>query len=85
MSSLTLSLPDSMREFVEQQVAKGGLGSADEYLLGLIREAQQREAKQRLEAMLLEGLEGEPIEVDDEFWERFRARLVERHGHADAQ
>ncbi len=85
MSSLQLSLPESMRAFVEEQAAKGGHGSADEYLRTLIREAQQREAKQRLEAMLLEGLEGEPIEVDDEFWDRFRARLVERHGHADVQ
>ena len=47
-----------MRAFVEEQAAKGGHGSADEYLRTLIREAQQREAKQRLEAMLLEGLEG---------------------------
>jgi len=85
MTSLQLSLPESMRAFVEEQAAKGGHGSADEYLRTLIREAQQREAKQRLEAMLLEGLEGEPIEVDDEFWDRFRARLVERHGHADVQ
>jgi len=85
VSSLQLSLPESMRAFVEEQAAKGGHGSADEYLRTLIREAQQREAKQRLEAMLLEGLEGEPIEVDDEFWDRFRARLVERHGHADVQ
>jgi len=85
VSSLQLSLPESMRAFVEEQAAKGGHSSADEYLRTLIREAQQREAKQRLEAMLLEGLEGEPIEVDDEFWDRFRARLVERHGHADVQ
>ncbi len=85
MTSLQLTLPESMRTFVEEQAAKGGHGSADEYLRTLIREAQQREAKQRLEAMLLEGLEGEPIEVDDEFWDRFRARLVERHGHADVQ
>lgn len=84
MTILTLSLPDSMRAFVEDQAAKGGLGSTEEYLRILIREAQVRADKAKLEAMLLEALEsGEPVEMDDAYWERFRARLAERHGRAD--
>ena len=86
MSSLILTLPDSMRAFVEQQAAKGGHGSADEYVRTLIREVQIRQEKAKLEAMLLEGLNsGEPIEVNEEYWERFRARLLNRHGHTVGQ
>ena len=80
MSTLQLSLPESMRAFVEEQVAKGGHGSADEYVRTLIREVQIRQEKEKLEAMLLEGLNsGEPIEVTEEYWAEKMRRYEERH------
>ncbi|WP_442947899.1 ribbon-helix-helix domain-containing protein [Nostoc sp.] len=36
MTNIQISLPESMKVFVEQQVAKGGYSSANEYLQELI-------------------------------------------------
>jgi antitoxin ParD1/3/4 len=79
MTTITLSLPESLREFVEEQVAKGGFGSADAFLLALVREAQKREAKAKLEALLLEGLESGPATpMTPEEWADIRREVRER-------
>ncbi|MHB1035449.1 MAG: hypothetical protein ACYC35_20155 [Pirellulales bacterium] len=40
---------------------------------------QERAAEERLESLLLEGLEsGEPLEVSDEWWDRKKAELLAR-------
>jgi antitoxin ParD1/3/4 len=84
MTTMNISLPDSMKAFLEEQVAKGGFGTTDEYLHALIREAQRREAKAKLEALLLEGLDsGEPIPITDEYWEQKRREFDERHQNED--
>ena len=62
MRSLNISLPESMRTFVDDQTKRGGYGTASEFLRTLIRDAQKRQAEDRLEAMLMEGLDsGKPI------------------------
>ena len=60
MAMIDISLPDEMTAFVEAQMAREGHESASEYILALIREAWKRQAKQELEAKLLEGLESGP-------------------------
>lgn len=57
MTSMNISLPESLRDYVEQQVASGGYGTASEYLRELIRQDQKQKAQERLEEMLLKGLE----------------------------
>ena len=79
MTSLNISLPESLKAFVEEKVRKGGYGTASEYVRELIREARKREAEARLEKLLLEGLDsGPPVEVTPEFWQRKRAELLKR-------
>ena len=79
MTTLNISLPEPMKTFVEGEVAQGGYSSTSEYVRSLIREAQKRKAQEKLEALLLAGLEsGEPIEVTPEYWEKKRKQLEER-------
>jgi antitoxin ParD1/3/4 len=79
MTTLNISLPDSMRTFVEEQIAKGEYSTASEYIRHLIRQAQKQAEKERLETLLIEGLEsGESIEVTDEWWDEKRNQLVDR-------
>ncbi len=79
MATVTISLPKSLKEFVDLQVASKGYGDASEYLCSLLREAQQAEADARLEALLLEGLaSGDPIPVDEQFWSDLRAKTERR-------
>ena len=82
METITISLSESMMEFIDAQLAENGYSTASEYICALIREDQKRKAEEKLEALLLEGLEGDPVEVTDAWWEEKRARLVERCGSA---
>ena len=77
MTTVTISLPDSLKEFVDTQVATKGYGNVSEYFRSLLREAQQNEADARLEALLLEGLASESIPLDEEFWKRFGAKTAQ--------
>jgi antitoxin ParD1/3/4 len=46
----------------------------------LIRDDQKRCAEEKLEALLLEGLNsGDPLEITPEYWERKRIQLIDRH------
>jgi antitoxin ParD1/3/4 len=79
MTSLNISLPESMRAWIDEQIAKGGYGTASEFVRQLIREAQKREAEARLEALLLEGLEsGPPTEMTQADWAALKDRVVRR-------
>jgi antitoxin ParD1/3/4 len=79
MTTVTISLPESLKQFVDAQVASKGYGNVSEYFRSLLREAQQKEADARLEALLLEGLaSGDPIPVDDKFWSELRAEAEQR-------
>jgi antitoxin ParD1/3/4 len=77
-----LSLPESLAKFVEQEVAEGGYESADRYIRHLISAEQKRRAKERLEALMVEGLEsGKPVEATPEWWAELWAE-VERDSRA---
>ena len=78
-TTLNVSLTAPLRAFVDQQVAAGGYRTASEYIRELVRQARKHAADQRLEALLLEGLEsGEAEQVTDESWAQMRAELIER-------
>ena len=75
MTTVTISLPDSLKEFIEHEVQTKGYGNVSEYVRGLLRDAQQREADSWLEVLLLEGLasSGEDIPLNQQFWAELKA------------
>ncbi len=79
MTTLNISLPESMREFIDQQIDQGGYSTASEYIRHLIRQDQEKAEKKQIEKLLLEGLSsGEPVEITDDWWEQKRTELMER-------
>ena len=73
MTTLTISLPDSLKEFIEREVHTKGYGNVSEYVRGLLRDAQAKEADARLEALLIEGLSrGEEIPLSPDFWSELK-------------
>ena len=52
MGTMNISLPDTLKSFVDEQVASRGYGTSSEYVRELIRKDQER---QRLRRLLLEG------------------------------
>jgi antitoxin ParD1/3/4 len=84
MATVTISLPDSLKAFVEQKLATAGYGNVSEYFRSLLRDAQTREEEARLEALLVEGLAtgGKAIPLTREFWDDLRTEakdLAKKH------
>lgn len=80
MTTMNVSLPDTLKDFVDHQVQERGYSTSSEYVRDLIRNDQVRQAEQRLAALLLEGLESGPaIPVDKSYWANKRAALKQRH------
>ena len=76
---MNVSLPESLRAFAEER-ARAHYSLASEYIRELIRRDQREAAKEKLEELLIEGLEsGEPIVVTEEYWEKKRHELALRH------
>lgn len=79
MTTINISLPESMREFVDRQVESGGYSTASEYIRHLIRIDREKSEKKQIEKLLLEGLSsGEPVEITDEWWSQKRTELMEK-------
>ena len=79
MTTMNISLPDSMKAFVDVQIQERGYGTSSEYIRDLIRGDQIRQADQRLAALMLEGLESGPaIPVDEAYWDNKREALKRR-------
>jgi antitoxin ParD1/3/4 len=79
MTTMNISLPAAMREFVEKRVSEEGYSSASEYIRALVRDEQKRKAKARLEALILEGTNsGESTLMTAQDWEDIRREVRER-------
>ncbi|HEV8061903.1 MAG TPA: type II toxin-antitoxin system ParD family antitoxin [Gemmataceae bacterium] len=69
MTTMNVSLPDDMKAFIEEQVAREGYASTSEYFRNLVREAQRRKAKLDLEAKLAEGLQSPSQKMKRKDWQ----------------
>jgi antitoxin ParD1/3/4 len=79
MTTVTISLPESLKEFIEREVQTKGYGNVSEYVRGLLREAQTKASDSRLEALLLAGLEsGHDIPLSQSFWRELKAEARQR-------
>ena|ERR1700678_975023 len=85
MQTMNISLPDPMKQYVEEQVAAGAYSSASEYIRELVRAAQKRQAKEQLELMLLQALkEGDAVEATPEWWDALQREMRDRSNRRQA-
>ena len=76
MKSMNISLPESMRTYVEEQVKDGDYGTASEYIRDLIRRDKANKEQNKLESLLLEGLNsGEATSMTKDDWAKIRAAV----------
>jgi antitoxin ParD1/3/4 len=77
MQTMNISLPDQLKEFVDEQVGSGRYSSVSEYVRELIREDEKRKAQERLEALLMEGVQsGAATEMTREDWADIRREAL---------
>lgn len=63
MTTMNISLPDTLKQFVDQQVITSGYGTSGEYVRELIRRDQERT---QLRSLLLEGAKSQSSGLADE-------------------
>lgn len=79
MTSLNISLPESMRTYIDQQMTLLGYSTASEYIRDLIRQDQKRQATRTLETLLLEGLEsGKANDMTEQDWLDIRQAVAQK-------
>ena len=78
MESMNISLPEPLKAFVDRQVAAGRYGTASEYVRELIRADEKKKAEERLEALLLEGLQSKEAPLTREDWAALRREARSR-------
>ena len=77
MTTLNISLPDNLREWIDDRVKKGDYSSASDYMRDLVRTDQRRRVN--LDELLLEGLDsGEAVEATPAFWAKKHQQLKHR-------
>lgn len=63
MTSLNISLPEALRDYIEKQVSSGDWGTPSEYIRELIRQDKERRLYS-LEQDLIAAAKGPRIELD---------------------
>ena len=75
MSTMNISLPETLKSFVDEQVSTRGYSTSSEYVRELIRKDQDR---QRLRALLLEGAASvRAVSADADYFDRLRCGVRE--------
>jgi antitoxin ParD1/3/4 len=75
MSTMNISLPDSLKTYVDEQVSQRGYGTSSEFVRELIRKDQDR---QQLRSLLLAGAASAPAApADADYFSALRKRIVE--------
>ncbi|MGL5631690.1 MAG: type II toxin-antitoxin system ParD family antitoxin [Azovibrio sp.] len=73
MSTMNISLPETLKTFVDEQVNQRGYGTSSEYVRELIRKDQDR---QQLRGLLLAGAASAPTDpVDVSYFNTLRERV----------
>ena len=77
---MNVSLPETMKSFVEERLQSDGYGTASEYIRDLIRADQKRRAEAQLEALLLERLRNNTVSEFDvnQVKAEFAKRIAQR-------
>jgi len=76
MATMNVSLPDAMKQWVEDQVQTGRYGNSSDYVRDLVRRDQERaDAREKLQQMVDEALASGIVEMSrDELLERIMSR-----------
>ena len=79
MTQFNLSLLPSVEAYLHQKISQGRYKNLEDYLYHLILEDQKRNSQEKLETLLIAGLEsGTPLPITEDWWEQKKAELVKK-------
>jgi antitoxin ParD1/3/4 len=74
---LNISLPETLQAYVEAQVSQGEYETVNAYFHELVQQDQRRKAQEKLETMLIDGLNsGDGAEVTIDFWKNLKSDVL---------
>lgn len=73
-TTMNISLPESLKEFVDERVKACGYSSHSEYLRDLVRKDEMEAAKSHLQTLITNGLDSPPGRP----WDELKSTLLER-------
>jgi antitoxin ParD1/3/4 len=78
-TTLNVSLPEPLKEYVQERVSEGIYSNPSDFVRSLIRDDMRKSAQRRLETFILEGLNsGDPVPLDAAEWESIRQETKDR-------
>jgi antitoxin ParD1/3/4 len=79
MTTVELAISDEDHRILQRRASEKGFISVSEYLIELARKDHRDAARERIDSLLLEGLNsGDPIPMTEEWWEKTRQELRSR-------
>jgi Arc/MetJ-type ribon-helix-helix transcriptional regulator len=74
MRTLSITLPETVMEFICEQVAKAGASSPEEYIRQLVENDQKQKIRASVEGLLWEGLQSSTSEMTRSDWDQLKNR-----------
>lgn len=75
LTSMNVSLPSAQKEYVRERAAATGCSTPSEYIRRLIHEDQKARAEERLDQMLIAGLDSPMREIDAKEWAKLKRKI----------
>ena len=81
MTTMNISLPDPLKEFVDEEVREGGFASTSDYMRDLVRQRQRAKSAEFLRPLIAEGIASGPATPQEpDFFDKMRERARARAG-----
>ncbi len=84
MEQFVVTVPESMKAFVQAEIVSGGYGGPNDYICHLLRAEQKRKAKEVLERLVQEALDSPSEEITPAFWDGLRERVIQKSAAREA-
>ncbi len=75
---VNLTIPQELRLYIEEQIQSGAYPSIGDYFLALVQQDRSRkQAQEKLENLLQEGLASDREPVTSEYWQNLRKSVLD--------
>ena len=76
---MNISLPQTLKTWIDRQIKAKGYSTASEYVRDVLRREQEQEVRARVDQKLLAALgSGPPVEMTAAEWKEIRRKAKER-------
>lgn len=75
-ATMSVSLPKEMKEHIKRRVKEEHYGTPSDYVRSLVREDIKQQEKDRIRALLLEGMSSKSRKIGEKEWKVLEQKLL---------